>query len=119
MESRRPNDDDDDDRDDDLTSDSIDRDDRSATTSGEGPPSGPGAGLEYDLWEGQFQFVGQVPRVARTPRRHVPSLTGQNIHVRRNVLQKCQFVGNAFLAVLIAIDKNSKREIYGCPHLIF
>lgn len=29
-----------------------------ASLSGEGPSSGPGAGLEYDLWEGQFQFVG-------------------------------------------------------------
>lgn len=46
-----------------------DRDNR--ITSGEGPSPGPGAGLEYDLWEGQFQFVGQTPssRVSRLPRR--------------------------------------------------
>lgn len=36
------------------TTDSSDR-----MSTGEGPSSVPGAGLEYDLWEGQFQFVGQ------------------------------------------------------------
>lgn len=47
--------------------------------SGEGPSPGPGAGLEYDLWEGQFQFVGQAPssRVSRLPRRRGPRLTEQ------------------------------------------
>ncbi|KAI4478033.1 hypothetical protein M0804_012224 [Polistes exclamans] len=90
MESRRLNDDDDDD---DL--ESIDY--RCVSnTFGEGPPSGPGAGLEYDLWEGQFQFVGQVPRVTRTTtRRRVPSLTGQvqMIQEQMNVLADTQSVG--------------------------
>jgi len=49
--------------------------------SGEGPSSGPGAGLEYDLWEGQFQFVGQQSPPLRSdrqaPRRRGPRLTEQ------------------------------------------
>lgn len=47
-------------------------------TSGEGLSPGPGAGLEYDLWEGQFQFVGQPSsRGSRLPRRRGPRLTEQ------------------------------------------
>lgn len=38
-----------------------------ASFSGEGPSSGPGAGLEYDLWEGQFQFVGHQPSLPLPP----------------------------------------------------
>lgn len=54
----------------------YDRDNR--ITSGEGPSPGPGAGLEYDLWEGQFQFVGQTPsRGSRLPRRRSPRLSEQ------------------------------------------
>ena len=54
----------------------YDRDNR--ITSGEGPSPGPGAGLEYDLWEGQFQFVGQPSsRGSRLPRRRGPRLTEQ------------------------------------------
>lgn len=65
------------------TIDPCDRDVR-ASFSGEGPSSGPGAGLEYDLWEGQFQFVGQQttspPRNDRQPpppRRHNHRLNEQ------------------------------------------
>lgn len=57
----------------------YDRDNR--ITSGEGPSPGPGAGLEYDLWEGQFQFVGQPSsRGSRLPRRRGPRLTEQVSH---------------------------------------
>ena len=39
--------------------------------TGEVPPSpGLGAGLEYDLWEGQFQFVGQCSQRERTLRQN-------------------------------------------------
>lgn len=96
MESRHANDEDDEDRDDEPTLDWIDREDRSGTVSGEGPPSGPGAGLEYDLWEGQFQFVGQVPRVvARSPRRRVPTLAGQvqMIQEQMDALTDTQSIG--------------------------
>lgn len=36
------------------------------------PGSGPGAGLEYDLWEGQFQFVEHCPTRDRIPRQNHP-----------------------------------------------
>lgn len=59
------------------TTEPGDRDGR-AYTSGEGPSSGPGAGLEYDLWEGQFQFVGQQSPTPLSPRndRQLPRRRG-------------------------------------------
>lgn len=50
--------------------DPNDRDGRMST--GEGPSSGPGAGLEYDLWEGQFQFVGHSSQNERALSRRSP-----------------------------------------------
>lgn len=65
--------------------------------SGEGLSPGPGAGLEYDLWEGQFQFVGQTPssRVSRLPRRRGPRLTEQvqMIQEQMHALVDTQSVG--------------------------
>lgn len=59
------------------TIDPYDRDGR-ASLSGEGPSSGPGAGLEYDLWEGQFQFVGQQPSTPPPPPPLPPLLLRSN-----------------------------------------
>lgn len=66
-------------------------------TSGEGPSPGPGAGLEYDLWEGQFQFVGQPSSRGnrRLSRRRGPRLTEQvqMIQEQMDALVDTQSVG--------------------------
>ncbi|KAG5321834.1 RFIP4 protein, partial [Acromyrmex heyeri] len=67
----------------------VDRDDH-VSFSGEGPSSGPGAGLEYDLWEGQFQFLGQQspspsspspPRNDRHPSRRRGYRLGEQVQM--------------------------------------
>ena len=46
------------------------------------PGAGPGAGLEYDLWEGQFQFVGHCPSQNRTHQQSRPGVL--DVQVRKN-----------------------------------
>lgn len=46
------------------------------------PNSGPGADLEYDLWEGQFQFLGYCPLRDQTPQQNCPSASDEQVRNR-------------------------------------